>query len=161
MMVMRKHVSTTYYKKKFTSNCEEGFIDYGPKPIAFDIEQLTKQNDCFRTALWTGDHLQLTLMSLEPGEDIGQEIHRNVDQFLRVEEGKGLVKMGYRQDELIFQEEVDDDFAIIIPAGTWHNLINTGDKPLKLYSIYAPPQHPRGTTHRTKEDAMSAEEHHD
>ena len=157
---MHKRVSTTYSSKKFKSNCPLDPMDYGPKPIAFDIDQLTKQNECFRTALWTGDSLQLTLMSIEPGEDIGQEIHQNLDQFLRIEEGTGLIKMGYRKDELNYQEEVDDDFAIIIPAGTWHNLINTGDKPLKLYSIYAPPAHPSGTVQRTKEEAMGEEHHH-
>lgn len=128
-------------------------IDYGPEPFVVNIEEVTKQNNTFRTALWTGNHLQLTLMSIMPGEDIGIEIHPNLDQFIRIEEGQGLVRMGYRKDRLDFQEKVYDDFAFIIPAGTWHNLINTGNKPLKLYSIYAPPQHPRGTIHETKEAA--------
>ena len=157
---MRKHVSTTYDQKKFTNNCEEGFIDYGPKPIAFDIEQLTKQNDCFRTALWTGEHLQLTLMSINVGEDIGLEVHPNTDQFIRIEEGQGLVIMGDNQNRPNFQANVKEDFAIIIPAGKWHNVINTGRKPLKLYSIYAPPQHPFGTVHATKAIAQAAEESH-
>ncbi|WHH61655.1 cupin domain-containing protein [Petroclostridium sp. X23] len=127
--------------------------DYGPEPFVVNIEEATKQNNNFRIALWTGCHLQLTLMSINVGEDIGLEIHPNLDQFIRIEEGQGLVKMGDRKDCLDFQRKVYDDYAFIIPAGKWHNLINTGNKPLKLYSIYAPPQHPFGTVHETKEDA--------
>ncbi len=136
------------------------FSDYGPEPFVINIDQATKQNNTFRTALWTGEHLQLTLMSIKVGEDIGLENHPNLDQFLRVEQGQGLVKMGYSKDNLDFQRRVADGYAIIIPAGTWHNLINTGNRPLKLYSIYAPPQHPKGTVHRTKADAMAAEYNH-
>lgn len=131
--------------------------DYGPEPFVINIDQATKQNNTFRTALWTGNHLQLTLMSILPREDIGLEIHPNVDQFLRIEKGQGLVKMGKRKDNLDFQRVVGDGYAIFVPAGTWHNVINTGNIPLKLYSIYAPPQHPRGTVHRTKADAIAAE----
>lgn len=98
-------------------------------------------------------------MSIPVGGDIGLEIHPNIDQFLRIEEGQGLVKMGKEQSNLDFQRKVSDDYAIIIPAGTWHNVINTGNIPLKLYSIYAPPQHPKGTVHQTKTDAMAAENH--
>jgi len=127
--------------------------DYGPNPFVIDIEEASKQNNNFRLALWTGKHLQLTLMSINVGEDIGLEIHPNVDQFIRIEEGQGLVKMGDSKDKLDFQKEVFDNYAFIIPAGKWHNLINTGNKPLKLYSIYAPPQHPFGTVHETKKDA--------
>lgn len=131
--------------------------DFGPRPFVVDINKATKQNNTFRTALWTGDHLQLTLMSINVGDDIGLEVHQNVDQFIRVEEGQGLVKMGNRRDNLDFQKKVRDDFAIIAPAGTWHNVINTGNKPLKVYSIYAPPNHPHGTVHVTKMDAEIAE----
>lgn len=133
--------------------------DYGPNPFVVDIEEATKQNNNFRLALWTGKHLQLTLMSINVGEDIGLENHPNLDQFIRIEEGQGLVKMGDRKDRLDFQANVRDNFAIIIPAGKWHNLINTGNRPLKLYSIYAPPQHPYGTVHKTKEDAEEDHEH--
>lgn len=131
--------------------------DYGPEPFAINIEQATKQNNAFRTALWTGNHLQLTLMSISPGEDIGLENHPDNDQFLRIEQGRGLVKMGESKDNLDFQRRVGDGYCIIIPAKTWHNVINIGNIPLKLYSIYAPPQHPKGTVHRTKADAMAAE----
>lgn len=134
-----------------------GIKDYGPEPFVINIDQATKQNNTFRTALWTGNHLQLTLMSINVGEDIGLEMHPNVDQFLRIEQGQGLVKMGQSKDNLNFQRRFTDGYAIIIPAGTWHNLINTGSVPLKLYSIYAPPQHPRGTVHKTKADSMAAE----
>lgn len=131
--------------------------DYGPNSFAVNIEEATKQNNNFRITLWTGKYLQLTLMSINVGEDIGLEIHPNLDQFIRIEEGQGLVKMGDRKDRLVFQAHVRDDYAFIIPAGKWHNLINTGNKPIKLYSIYSPPQHPYSTVHKTKEDA---EEHH-
>ena len=152
--------SYPYNEKKNKNNRAYGLVDYGPEPFVINIEEATRLNNTFRTALWTGDHLQVTLMCIPPGGDIGLEIHHDVDQFLRIEEGQGLVKMGYREDGLDFQERVRDDFAIVVPAGTWHNIINTGYRPLKLYSIYAPPQHPRGTVHETKEDAMAAENHY-
>ena len=134
--------------------------DYGPEPFVVNIEEVTKQNNTYRTALWTGSHLQVTLMSIKVGGDIGLEVHPHLDQFIRIEEGQGLVKMGNRKDKLDFQRNVYDDFAFIIPARKWHNLVNTGNKPLKLYSIYAPPQHPRGTVHETKEIAEAAEKKH-
>lgn len=132
--------------------------DYGPEPFVVNINEATKQNHTYRTALWTGHHLQVTLMSLNVGEDIGLEIHPELDQFLRVEQGQGIVQMGKSKDQLNFVKNVSDDSAIMIPAGTWHNVTNTGNTPLKLYSIYAPPQHPFGTVHVTKADALAAEE---
>lgn len=134
------------------------FQDYGPEPFVVNIEEATTQNNYFRIALWTGCYLQLTLMSIRVGGDIGLEMHPDVDQFIRIEEGQGIVQMGDRKDKLDFQRNVYDDYAIFIPAGKWHNLINTGCRPLKLYSIYAPPEHPYGTIHKTKEDA---EKHHE
>ena len=149
----------------FTDEAEDEVLiklkDYGPEPFVVNIEEVTKQNNTYRTVLWTGSHLQLTLMSINVGEDIGLEVHPNLDQFIRIEEGQGIVKMGDRKDSLDFQEKVYDDFAFIIPAGKWHNLINTGKKPLKLYSIYAPPQHPKGTVHETKAIAEAAENNHE
>lgn len=127
--------------------------DYGPNPFAVDIEEAARQNKNFRLALWTGKHLQLTLMSINVGEDIGLEIHPDLDQFIRIEEGRGIVMMGDSRDRLDFRANVRDDYAFVIPASKWHNLINTGNRPLKLYSIYAPPQHPHGTVHKTKEEA--------
>lgn len=134
--------------------------DYGKEPFVVNINTATKQNNTFRTALWTGTHLQVTLMSIDVGEDIGLEMHPDLDQFLRIEDGHGIVQMGDSKDELTFQERVSDDSAIMVPAGKWHNVTNTGNKPLKIYSIYAPPQHPFGTVHKTKAEAMAAEEHH-
>jgi mannose-6-phosphate isomerase-like protein (cupin superfamily) len=134
--------------------------DYGPRPFVININEATKQNNTFRTALWTGSQFQVTLMSIDVGEDIGLEMHPDVDQFLRIEQGQGIVRMGKRRDNVTFERNVYDDSAIIIPAGTWHNLINTGTVPLKLYSIYAPPNHPFGTVHATKADAIAAEEGH-
>jgi mannose-6-phosphate isomerase-like protein (cupin superfamily) len=131
--------------------------DYGPNPYVVDIERATTQNDTYRTALWTGDNLQVTLMSIDVGDDIGLEVHPDGDQFIRIEEGEGLVRMGDSRDNLNFQKRVFDDFAIMIPAGKWHNVINTGDMPLKLYAIYAPPEHSFGTVHRTKQDAEEDE----
>lgn len=145
-------INTPMYDPNYWKKLME-LRDYGPKPFVINIEEATEQNENFRLALWTGKHLQLTLMSIGVGEDIGLEIHPEFDQFLRIEEGQGLVRMGDRKDNLYFQARVHEDFAIFVPAGTWHNLINTGNKPIKLYSIYAPPAHPHGTVHRTKADA--------
>lgn len=142
-----------------TANGFTELKDYGPEPFVIDIEEATKQNDNYRTALWTGKHLQVTLMSIKVGGDIGLEVHHDVDQFIRIEEGQGIVQMGDSKDNLNFRENVYDDFAFVIPAGKWHNLTNTGDEPIKLYTIYAPPQHPHGTVHETKEIAEAAEEH--
>lgn len=132
--------------------------DYGSEPFVVNINEAAKQNNTYRTALWTGKHLQVTLMSINVGEDIGLEIHPNVDQFLRIEQGQGIVQMGKSKDNLNFKRNAYDDFAIMIPAGTWHNVINTGNIPLKLYSIYAPPNHSFGTVHVTKADALAVEE---
>lgn len=134
--------------------------DHGPNPYVVDIEKATKRNRNFRTAIWTGRHLQVTVMSLNVGEDIGLEVHRNTDQFIRIEEGQGLVQIGDSRHQLTFTRRVSDDDAIMIPAGKWHNVINTGNKPLKLYSIYAPPEHPHGTVHPTKKEALAAEAHY-
>lgn len=134
--------------------------DFGPKPFVVNIEEASIQNDTFRTAIWTGKHLQVTLMSINVREDIGLEIHPHLDQFIRIEQGEGLVLMGDEKNRLDFRAKVYDNFAFVIPAGKWHNLVNTGRTPLKLYSIYAPPQHPHGTVHRTKAEAMEAEHHH-
>lgn len=139
------------------TNANTDLKDYGKTPFVININEAAKQNRTFRTAVWTGKHLQVTLMSINVGEDIGLEVHPAVDQFLRIEEGQGIVRMGETKDSLNFERPVTDDTAIMIPAGTWHNIINTGNTPLKLYSIYAPPQHPFGTVHTTKADAMAAE----
>ncbi|MGP0578927.1 cupin domain-containing protein [Paenibacillus peoriae] len=131
--------------------------DYGQNPLVVNIDQATKQNKTYRTALWTGKYFQVTLMSINVSDDIGLEVHPTTDQFIRIEEGQGLVQMGDRKDNLDFQVMAYDDYAIMIPAGKWHNITNTGNIPLKVYVIYAPPEHPYGTVHETKEIAMHAE----
>lgn len=131
--------------------------DYGPRPFVTNINEAAKRNNTYRTAIWTGKHLQVTLMSINVGDDIGTEIHPDTDQFLRIEQGQGVVRMGKSSNNLNFERRVSDDSAIMVPAGTWHNVINTGHVPLKLYSIYAPPHHPHGTVEVTKADAMMEE----
>lgn len=131
--------------------------DYGKEPFTINIEEASLQNETFRTALWTGSNLQVTVMSIDVGDDIGLEVHETGDQFIRVEEGEALVQMGDTQDNLDFETRVSDDYAIMIPEGKWHNVTNIGDTKLKVYVIYAPPEHPFGTVHETKADAMAAE----
>lgn len=134
--------------------------DKGPNPFVVDIEEVTEENNNYRTTLWTGKHLQVTLMSINVGDDIGLEVHPTTDQFIRIEEGRGLVQMGKSKDKLDFEEKASDGYAIMVPAGTWHNVTNTGRKALKVYVIYAPPHHPHGTVHETKANAMASEEEH-
>ncbi|HYX33496.1 MAG TPA: cupin domain-containing protein [Oligoflexus sp.] len=120
-----------------------------------DIEQLTLENSNFRKVLYTGKNLQLVLMTLQPGEDIGEEKHDDRDQFFRVEQGYGEIMIdGHRS-------EVKADDAMIVPAGAMHNVINRGDQPLRLYTLYGPPEHREGTVHVTKDDAEKQEEHFD
>ncbi|MBL8158833.1 cupin domain-containing protein [Candidatus Saccharibacteria bacterium] len=133
--------------------------DHGGQPFVADIEALTTNNQTFRTAVWTGAYLQMTLMSIEPGGEVGLEVHDDHDQFLRIESGSATVVMGPAKDDLPLQADAGVDFAILVPAGTWHNIINEGDEPLKLYSIYAPGEHPFGTVHATAAEAQAAEGH--
>ena len=126
--------------------------DHGPHPYVIDIEEATVSNETYRTTLWTGKNLQLTVMAIAPGDDSGLEVHEDHDQFLRIEDGRGRVQMGPAKDDLSFEQIAEDDDAIFIPAGSWHNVTNVGDSPLKLYSIYAPPEHEHGTVHPTKAD---------
>lgn len=133
--------------------------DAGPNPFVVDIEQATLANENYRTTLWTGSNLQMTVMNIEPGNEIGLEVHEDGDQFLRVESGRGRVQMGPSKDDLPFDREVGDDWVILVPAGSWHNVSNVGDEPLKLYALYAPPEHPHGTVHPTKAEADADEDH--
>lgn len=135
-------------------------VDHGKKPYVTDIEAATLDNKNFRTTLWTGEHLQLTLMSIPVGGDIGLEVHPDNDQFLRLEQGRGRVEMGPAEDELTFVEEVAGDWAIFVPAGTWHNVTNIGDVPIRLYAIYGPADHLPGTVHATQEDAENDPNEH-
>ena len=127
--------------------------DYGCEPFICNINHATSMNENFRTTLWTGRDMQFTLMSIPVCGDIGVEMHSDVDQFIRVESGHARVYMGRCRNDLQEMACVDRNYAILIPAGTWHNIVNVGGCPLKLYSLYAPPQHPFGTVHGTKEDA--------
>jgi len=122
-----------------------------------DIEQRTIENTTFRTVLFTGEHSQLTVMRIGAGEDIGREIHPDHDQFLRIEQGSARVELGASEDSVDETHDVEDDWAFVVPAGVWHNVVNTGSDDLKLYSLYSPAQHPDGTVHQTKADAEAAE----
>lgn len=142
------------------SRCSRGesrLKDLGPEPAVVNLERAVFCNGTFRTALWTGKHLQLTVMCIPVGGEIGVEIHENTDQFLRIESGCALVKMGSAPNNLATQHRADSNSGIFIPAGTWHNVFNAGSVPLRLYSVYAPPQHPFGTVHVTKRDADRGE----
>ncbi len=125
----------------------KGYID--------NIEKLTLENENFRKVLYTGKYSQLVLMSLKPNEDIGLEVHPNVDQFFRIEKGQGKVIIDG------VEHEVSDGIAVIVPAGSEHNVINTSTESLKLYTIYSPANHKDGTIHETKEIAMASEEEFD
>ena len=127
--------------------------DHGPKPYAANIMHTARQNHNFRTAFWSGCHLQMTLMCIPVCGDIGVEMHSDTDQFIRVEEGQAIVRMGTCKDKLDFHCRLGVGDAVFVPSGTWHNVSNTGNCPLKLSSLYAPPKHPRGTIHHTKADA--------
>jgi mannose-6-phosphate isomerase-like protein (cupin superfamily) len=125
----------------------KGFVD--------DIEKLSEDNTDFRRVIYTGKHLQLVLMSLNPGEEIGEEVHETHDQFFRVEDGEGEVWIDG------VKTPIKDDDAVIVPAGARHNVINTGEEPLKLYTLYGPPDHRDGVVHPSKPDAERDDEHFD
>lgn len=125
-----------------------------------NIEAATVGNENFRRVLFTGEHAQLTVMRLAQGEEIGWESHDNLDQFLRVEQGSGRVSFGRTENHVDERHDIEDDWAIIVPAGVWHNVENTGADDLKLYSLYTPPEHPAGTVHRTKAEAEAEAAEH-
>lgn len=134
--------------------------DYGPEPFVTNVERAAMMNNNYRTALWTGEHLQMTLMQINQGEDIGLEVHPTLDQYLMIINGNGIAMMGKTETQLNYQKNVQNGCGIFVPAGTWHNVINTGNRPIKLFSIYAPPAHPHGTVHQTKEIAEQGEGHY-
>jgi len=125
------------------------------KGFADDIEKLTEENTDFRRVIYTGHNLQLVLMSINPGEEIGAEVHDDIDQFFRIEAGEGDITI----DGVVHKVKADD--AVIVPAGARHNVISTGSEPLKLYTIYGPPEHKDRTIHRTCEAAGQSHEHFD
>ena len=119
------------------------------------IEKITEKNTDFRQVLFTGKHLQLVVMCLQPHEEIGNEVHDQVDQFFRIEEGSARFVFGDTEEHLVAAGG-----AVVVPAGTYHNVINASPaKPLKLYTVYTPPEHPDGTVHQTKAEAEAAEHH--
>jgi mannose-6-phosphate isomerase-like protein (cupin superfamily) len=123
-----------------------------------NIEELTLKNNYFRKVLYTGKHAQLVLMCLQPGEEIGNEVHKNVDQFFRLEQGEAKFIFNGSEEHIAHDRD-----AVIVPAGTFHNVINISKvEQLKLYTLYSPPNHPDGTIHKTKAEADEAEmhEHH-
>ena len=124
-----------------------------------DIERQTLDNTTFRTVVFTGEHTQLTVMSIEPGDDIGREAHHDRDQFIRIEQGTARVELSRTEEAIDETHDAEADWAIIVPAGVWHNVVNTGEGSLKVYSLYSPPEHPDGTVHQTKADALAAEHH--
>lgn len=127
--------------------------DHTSEPYVTNVPRKAIQNDNFRTTLWTGKYFQMTLMSIPVCSDIGMEIHEDTDQILKVEQGLAKVKMGHCECKPDLEQELSVGDTVFVPAGTWHNVINTGWGPLKLSVLYAPPHHPAGTVHRTKEDS--------
>lgn len=130
-----------------------GAMDNGGTPYVADVLHMAEQNPNFRTAIWTGEHLQMTLMCIPPCGEIGLEIHEETEQFIRVEEGNAVVELGRCKNQVDIQHNICKGDVVFVPAGTWHNVINTSRNPLKLSSIYGPPNHRKGTVHRTKAEA--------
>jgi mannose-6-phosphate isomerase-like protein (cupin superfamily) len=129
--------------------------DIGPQPQSFDLERATRDNKNYRTVAWSGRYLQVTLMSIPVGSDIGLEMHSDTDQFLRLDAGRGRAQIGPSKDQLTFDRKVANGWCVLIPAGTWHNITNIGDEPMQVYAIYAPAHHKPGKVQRTAMDAAS------
>ncbi|RIJ34481.1 cupin domain-containing protein [Pontibacter oryzae] len=140
--------------KKQDKSASQLEADRGAKPWALDIEEATVDNTNYRITKWTGNTMQMALMSLKPGEVIDLEIHSGIDQFIRVEQGQAQVMMGKTADKLTFSQNVSDDWAIFIPAGYYHQIENVGKEDLKVYTIYAPAEHLKGTVNKTYHDAQ-------
>ena len=133
--------------------CDACETDNGPGPFVANIVHAASQNQNFRTAFWTGNHLQMTLMCIPPCGDIGAEIHMDTDQVIQIVSGSAIVLFGSCKERLDIRHRIQSGDAVFVPCGTWHNIINISNCPLKLSSIYAPPHHPKCTVQRTKEDA--------
>ncbi len=129
--------------------------DIGPKPQSFDIERATTHNEDYRSVAWSGRYLQVTLMSIPVGGEIGLEAHPETDQFLRLEAGVGRAQMGETKDKLTFDKPVSDGWCVLVPAGTWHNITNTGTEPMQVYAIYAPAHHKPDKVQSTEAVAMA------
>jgi len=131
------------------ANAADRIKDIGPEPQSFDMERATKGNTDYRSVAWSGRYLQVTLMSIPVGGAIGLEVHPETDQFLRLDAGSGRVQMGAEKDKLTFEKDVSDGWCILVPAGTWHNITNTGSTPMQIYAIYAPAHHTPGKVQAT------------
>ena len=131
--------------------------DFGAEPQVFPIRGMVCRNENFRKAIWTGARLQVTVMRIPVGGEIGLEFHENVEQLLQIESGVARVYMGKTKQCVKYFGQADCNSLIVIPQKTWHNIVNVGYAPLKLYSVYAPPNHPFGTIHATKEDSDLSE----
>lgn len=129
--------------------------DIGPQPQSFDLEESTRDNTNYRSVVWSGRYLQVTLMSIPVGSDIGLEMHPETDQFLRLDAGRGRVQIGSAKDQLTFERDVSDGWCILVPAGAWHNVTNIGEEPMQVYAIYAPAHHKPGKIHKTASDAAA------
>lgn len=141
------------------SNSDKVVIeDVGPKQSVFNLEEATRKNSDYRQVAWSGKYLQVTLMSIKPGDSIGLEAHPQNDQFLRLDQGKGKCVMGPSKDNLNFEQEVTDGWGICVPAGIWHDVINTGDEDMRLYAIYAPVHHAPGIIQATADEAEKDED---
>lgn len=131
-------------------------MDHGPKPYVMNVKNAAVQNTRYRTTLWTGPNSQMTVMSIPVGEDIGLEMHTKVDQWLRIEQGQGRAQTGPTEDNLTMHQDMEVDDVLFIPAGIFHNIVNTGSVPLKITSVYSPSNHPYNTQQDTA--AIAAQE---
>lgn len=136
---------------------EKNRIDYGNEPFIVNVTAASCENPYYRRVLWTGDNLQVALMSIPIGDEAGLEKHTDNDQFIRIESGCAQVLMGNSAENLNIQKRVNNSFAVMVPAGVWHNIKNIGSVPLKIYTVYAPPHHKKGTVHETRRAAEEAE----
>ena len=138
-------------------SCNSYTSDNGANPYVTNVEKMTLQNHNFRTAIWTGCNMQMTIMCVPKDEEIGLEIHPTTDQFIRVEQGNAVVRIGKYKNRVKIKKKMCKGEAVFIPARMWHNVINIGMNPLKVSVIYAPPNHPKGTVHHTKNEAEMEE----
>lgn len=131
----------------------ELFKETDQQPFVIDFKELVMENDSYRKVIWTGNHIQALIMSIPENEEAGTEVHHNIDQYTRIEDGQGVCRMGPSPDEFTYERAITTNDTIFIPGNMWHNIINTGGRPLKLYTIYSIPEYAEGTIHHTREDA--------
>ncbi|MBG9980949.1 cupin domain-containing protein [Facklamia sp. DSM 111018] len=129
------------------------FSDRGKKPVVENIVDWTKANENFRTTVWTGEKLQMTLMTIEPDDEMGLEVHKGIDQLYVIVSGNGTCQVGPAKDNFEVETEISEFSAVFVPANMWHNIINKGSEPLKMYTLYSDTDHLPGTVHKTREEA--------